>query len=86
MADEKFNVPKVRNGMTIIENHFAAFQETMKSINSFIETNVNASLGSSAYKFISLGTTCSGCILNLPRVSTVTCLKSYLSGASFLQP
>ena len=49
MATEKFNVQKVRNGMNIIENHFAAFQETMKSINSFIETNVNASLGSSAY-------------------------------------
>ncbi len=49
MADEKFNILKVKNKMGIIENHFAAFQETMKSINSFIETNVNASVASSVF-------------------------------------
>ncbi len=49
MGTEKFNVAKVKNQMQTIENHFSAFQETMKSINSYVETNVNASLASSAY-------------------------------------
>ena len=46
---EKFNVAKVKNGMNTIENHFSAFQETVKAVNSFVETNVNASLASSAF-------------------------------------
>ena len=47
--DELFNVSMVKYKMGNIENYFQAFSETLNQINSYIETNVNASLGSSAY-------------------------------------
>ena len=47
--DELFNVQTVRYKMNNIEGYFAAFSETLNQINSFIETNVNASLASSAF-------------------------------------
>ena len=49
MADEKFNVKRVKYKMGQINDHFEEFARTLDKINSFVETNVNASLGSSAY-------------------------------------
>ena len=49
MADEKFSIVNVALKMDTIEEHFAAFADTLANINSFIETNVNASLASSVY-------------------------------------
>ena len=49
MADEKFSIAGVTTRMQTIEDNFAAFSDTLDSINAFIEANVNASLESSAY-------------------------------------
>ena len=49
MADEKFSVNKVRYKMGQIENHFEEFARTLDKINSYVQTNVNASIASSAY-------------------------------------
>ncbi len=49
MADEKFSVTNVSFKMQTIEDHFTAFADTLAKINAFVETNVNASLESSAY-------------------------------------
>ena len=49
MADEKFSIEGVSKQMQIINDYFAEFATTLKNINSYIEANVNASLGSSAY-------------------------------------
>ena len=49
MADEKFSVANVAIKMQTIEDHFAAFADTLDTINAFVEANVNASLASSAY-------------------------------------
>ncbi len=49
MADEKFTVARVRYKMEQIENHFEEFARTLDKINSFVETNVNASIASSVY-------------------------------------
>ena len=47
--DELFNVSMVKYKMDNIEGYFEAFSETLNQINSYIETNVNASIASSAY-------------------------------------
>ncbi len=49
MADEKFSVINVRNKMNNIENYFSDFSDTLSEINAFVQANVNASLGSSAF-------------------------------------
>ena len=49
MADEKFNVAKVNYKMGQINDHFEEFARTLDKINAFVETNVNASLASSAF-------------------------------------
>lgn len=49
MADEKFSVAGVAMRMQTIEDHFAAFADTLDKINGYVESNVNASLASSAY-------------------------------------
>ncbi len=47
--DELFNVSMVKYKMGNIEGYFQAFAETLNQINSYIETNVNASVASSAF-------------------------------------
>ena len=49
MADEKFDVVQVTIKMRTIDDLFAAFSDTLAKINAFVESNVNASLASSAY-------------------------------------
>ena len=49
MADEKFSVVNVKSKMTTIEGYFADFADTLNSINGFVQANVNAGLGSSAF-------------------------------------
>ncbi len=49
MADEKFDVVQVTVKMRTIDDLFAAFADTLDKINAFVESNVNASLASSAY-------------------------------------
>ena len=48
-GEEKFSLVGVSFKMQTIEDHFAAFADTLDKINGFVETNVNASLESSAY-------------------------------------
>ena len=48
-GEEKFSIANVSFKMQTIEDHFAAFSDTLAKINAFVETNVNASLESSAY-------------------------------------
>ncbi len=49
MADEKFSVVNVKSKMGTIENYFSDFSDTLSEINAFVQANVNASLGSSAF-------------------------------------
>ncbi len=49
MADEKFSVSGVKGRMTTIQSYFNEFASTLDGINGFIQANVNASLGSSAF-------------------------------------
>ncbi len=49
MADERFRASVVKLKMAQIENHFTSFASTLKEINSYIETNVNASIASSVF-------------------------------------
>ena len=49
MADEKFSVKNVKSKMTVIQGYFSAFSDTLNSINGYVQSNVNAGLGSSAF-------------------------------------
>ena len=46
---ELFNANSVANKMNIIEGYFCDFADTLSQINGFVQSNVNASLESSAY-------------------------------------
>ena len=46
---EKFSIQGVKSKMQTIEGYFTDFATTLDQLNAFVETNVNASLESSAY-------------------------------------
>ena len=48
-GSEKFRVDGVKTKMQTIEGYFTDFANTLDQLNAFVETNVNASLESSAY-------------------------------------